>query len=102
MNPEEIIVAGGGTKNPLWMQITADVTGLPVQVVESWQSASYGDACMAAIGCGALSGFAELKKLIPAGKPILPNMENHKLYQKYLRIYEELYKQTKELMHELP
>lgn len=100
--PSDVVVAGGGTKNPVWMQITADVLGVPVQVAESYQTASYGDACMAAIGCGVLKDFKALKEAMPASRRVMPNMDNHQKYQKYLDIYEELYCATKDLMHRLP
>ena len=99
--PDELIIAGGGTKNPEWMQIVADVTGKPVQVSQNWQTASYGDACMAAIGCGIIKDFYELKKAMPAAQVVEPNPENHELYKKYLEIYEAIYQNTCELMHRL-
>lgn len=100
--PDSIIVAGGGTKNPVWMQILADVAGMPVQVTEPWQTASYGDACMAAIGCGILEDFSALKKAIPLSRPVMPDPQRHALYQRYLDLYENLYERTKDLMHDLP
>ena len=100
--PERVIIAGGGTKNPVWMQIAADVIGMPVQTAENWQTASYGDACMAAIGCGILRDFRELQEVMPLSRPVLPDAGHHALYQRYLDIYENLYQCTKELMHQLP
>jgi L-ribulokinase len=49
----EIIVAGGLTKNPLIMQIYADVTGLPLSVVGSEQASALGSAIHAAVAAGA-------------------------------------------------
>lgn len=100
--PDSVIVAGGGTKNQVWMQIVSDVIGLPVQVAENWQTASYGDACMAAIGSGILKDFHELKEAMPKTRTVQPDEERHALYQKYLQIYEELYLRNKDLMHMLP
>ena len=57
---------------------------------------------MAAIGCGLLQDFPALKAAMPLSRPVAPNMENHRLYQRYLDIYEELYSNTKDLMHRLP
>ena len=57
---------------------------------------------MAAIGCGLLQDFPALKAAMPLSRPVAPNMENHRLYQRYLDIYEELYSSTKDLMHRLP
>ena len=100
--PETITVAGGGTKNPLWMQILADVIGMPVQVAQDWQTASYGDACMAAIGCGDLRNFGALKQVVPRSKTVQPKPENRAIYEKYQSVYETLYSRTVELMHLLP
>lgn len=102
LTPQSVIIAGGGTKNPVWMQIAADVIGMPVQAAKPWQTASYGDACMAAIGCGILKDFRALKGAMPVIRPVAPNMQNHALYQRYLNIYEELYANSKALMHRLP
>ena len=76
--------------------------GMPVQVAENWQTASYGDACMAAIGCGILKDFRALKQAMPASRPVMPDPQRHTLYQRYLDIYEELYTNSKALMHRLP
>ncbi len=100
--PDNIVIAGGGTKNKAWMQIVADVLGMPIQLAEDWQTASYGDACMAAIGCGILKDFYALKQVIPKSQVIFPNAHNHALYDRYLDIYEKLYIQNRELMHQLP
>lgn len=99
--PDEVIIAGGGTRNPVWMQIMAEVIGLPVKAAQDWQTASYGDACMAAIGCGMLKDFKALKEALPEQTVYYPDMENHKVYEKYQDLYEELYLVTAPLMHKL-
>ncbi|GAB2664559.1 ribulokinase [Nocardia goodfellowii] len=49
----ELIVAGGLLKNPLLMQIYADVTGLPLSVLGSEQGPALGSAIHAAVAAGA-------------------------------------------------
>lgn len=100
--PESITVAGGGTKNAEWMQILADVLEKPVCTAQSWQTASYGDAVMSAIGCGRLKDFRELKQVVPKAEKVLPNPDNAPIYHKYLALYEQLYTSTAQLMHQLP
>ncbi len=50
---EEFIVAGGLTKNPLLMQIYADVTRLPLSVIGSSEGPALGSAIHAAVAAGA-------------------------------------------------
>ena len=45
-------IVGGGAKGPLWRQIKADVTGLPVRVPESVETTATGAAILAAVGAG--------------------------------------------------
>jgi L-ribulokinase len=49
----ELVVAGGLLKNPLLMQIYADVTGLPLSTIESEQGPALGSAIHAAVAAGA-------------------------------------------------
>lgn len=51
----ELVVAGGLLKNPLLMQIYADVVGLPLSVVPSTQAPALGSAIHAAAAAGAFS-----------------------------------------------
>ncbi len=43
---------GGGAKSALWLQILADVTGLPVERPACSEAASLGAALLAAVGAG--------------------------------------------------
>ncbi|MVU82386.1 ribulokinase [Nocardia sp. ET3-3] len=49
----ELTVAGGLVKNPVLMQIYADVTGLPLSVLASEQGCALGSAIHAAVAAGA-------------------------------------------------
>ncbi|WP_203338520.1 ribulokinase [Nocardioides limicola] len=50
---QELVVAGGLTKNPLLMQIYADVTRLPLSILDSEQGPALGSAIHAAVAAGA-------------------------------------------------
>lgn len=98
---ESVIAVGGGTKNPLWMQIVADVTGKRVQIPKISIGGSYGEALLAALGTGYLDSFEQLGEVVRFQKTILPREKEHAIYEKYIPIYERLYEQNRELMHEL-
>lgn len=50
---EQVRVAGGGAKGPLWRRIVASVLGLDVVTVTSTEGAAYGAALLAGVGAGA-------------------------------------------------
>jgi xylulokinase len=97
---KEVTAAGGGTKNLLWMQIVADITGKPLRIPEITIGGSYGSALLAAMGIGQLKNFDELAAVIRFTDVILPNPENHRMYQKRQQIYDGLYIATRDLMHQ--
>ena len=96
-----VTVVGGGTKNPVWMQIVADILGKPLSVPKVNIGASYGSALLAALGTGALHSFDELAAAIRPGSILQPDPVRHEQYQKLRSVYNRLYPATRELMHEL-
>ena len=93
--------AGGGTKNEVWLQMIADMTGHEVKIPKESIGACFGDALMAAVGAGYIKGFPELAEYIKVGKSYLPDPEKKAVYQKVQSLYDELYQANRELMHKL-
>ncbi len=98
---KSLMVTGGGVKNPVWMQMLSDVTGITLTTPLVTVGASYGDALMAMIGVGHKKDFAALRELIQIGDVYKPNIENTKKYEKYYKIFLKLYENNKHLMKEL-
>lgn len=99
--PQRIIAVGGGTKNPLWLQIVSDVCRIPLQVPSEQIGASYGDAFLAGRGIGLFNDLTEIKKWVKVKDTIAPNEEVSPRYDFYYKLFRSLYEQTKELMHNL-
>jgi len=57
--PRALRVLGGATRNPPWLQMKADVTGLPVEVPEHSEVTLLGAAMLAGVGSGAYGSFDE-------------------------------------------
>ena len=97
---KKIMAVGGGTKNPLWLQIIADMLDREILVPEVTIGACYGDAILCALSCGCYDNFAALGQKIKVSQTIRPIPENHAVYQKGKPIFQALYDATKELMHQ--
>jgi xylulokinase len=102
VKPKEIRVCGNQAKSPLWNQIKADVTGLPVKVTSIDDSSILGMAIIAGYGAGIYSNISEAsKKLVKIDKTYTPNLKNHLLYQKTQSVYEKLYPAMKDCFTDL-
>ncbi|NCB41427.1 MAG: carbohydrate kinase [Clostridia bacterium] len=97
----KIMATGGGTKNPVWLQIIADITGQEIKTPSNTIGACFGDAMMAAIGIQYFADYGDLAALIKEGDCYSPNAENHEKYKKYQAFFDELYPLTKNLAHRL-
>jgi xylulokinase len=101
VQPQRILAVGGGTKNPLWLQIVADVCNIELTVPEQQIGASYGDAFLAGTGIGLFKSLSEIKQWVKTKGIVRPNPETRKLYEVNYQVFRQLYTSTKPLMHRL-
>ena len=57
VKPTSIIATGGGAKSPIWCQMQADITGLPVRIPKEKEAACLGAAMIAAISDGRFESY---------------------------------------------
>jgi xylulokinase len=101
-NVQSLIAVGGPTRNNLWCQIIADVTGLRVQVMQERGGAALGDAILAAMGVGLIESPETMQRAHAiAGEFYLPHSGNHQRYEEVFKIYKELYPRLRELFPRL-
>ena len=89
-----IICAGGiAEKNPLLMQIYADVTGCTMHLAGSSQACALGSAISAAVLAGAHKDFQKAQKAMVtlAPKSYRPNVVAQKTYNNLYALYRELH-----------
>jgi xylulokinase len=56
---DQVIASGGGTKHPLWLQLQADVFGLPMRTTQTPEAAAFGAALLAGVGAGVFEDVAQ-------------------------------------------
>ncbi len=59
VKPTAIIATGGGAKSPIWCQMQADITGLPVQIPAEKEAACLGSALIAAVSDGLFMDYGD-------------------------------------------
>ena len=94
----EVINCGGiAEKNPLVMQIYADVFGLEMKIARSSQTCALGSAMAGAVVAGQAAGghdtFEKAQAAMCGVKPrtFKPRPEYHQVYQELYRLYRELH-----------
>ena len=96
MKPVSIIATGGGAKSPIWCQMQADITGLPVRIPKEKEAACLGAAIICAVSDGRFGSYAEA---VDACVEMLMQYEPHpteRLERKFRR-WNALYKAALEI-----
>lgn len=98
--PKEVRASGGFARSAIWCQMLADMLGVPVQVPDSVESSGLGAA---QLGLYAMEGCrgSLLRWRVMNGSLYEPDVANHKIYQKLLPFYLNLYDRLKEPMREI-
>ena len=94
MKVEQIVNCGGiAEKNPLVMQIYADVTGRPMKISRSAQTCALGAAIAGAVVAGVHRDFAAAQKAMTGLKPKVyePNPKAHAVYRELYALYRKLH-----------
>jgi xylulokinase len=94
---KQIRASGGGSKNPFWRQMQADVFGKPVSAMVADEGAAYGVALLAAVGAGEYKDIAEAcAATIQTADETKPDPQSRKIYDRAFPIYQSLYRSLKD------
>ena len=73
--PRLIRASGGGAKSSWFMQLHADLTGVPVEVVAQDEPGAFGAAMLAGVACGAYpSVSAAVERLVVVARRFEPDI----------------------------
>ncbi|MFC5286380.1 ribulokinase [Actinokineospora guangxiensis] len=103
----ELVIAGGLLRNPLLMQIYADVVNLPLSVIGSEQGPALGSALHAAVAAGAHADIRAAAAAMGAATraayvPIPANVEGYeRLFAEYHELHDHFGRGGNEVMRRL-
>lgn len=98
----EMVAAGGATKSRDWIQMHADVTGVPISLTEVGDAVVLGSCMMAAVGAGLYPDLQEAAKaMVHEIDRLEPNAEKHEAYQFYVDKYCDTYPALRSMIHEM-
>jgi sugar (pentulose or hexulose) kinase len=98
-----LVISGGGSNSDLFMQIFADVFGVPTCRNQMKGAAALGCAINAGMAVGAFSSYNEaIDRMVRVGDEFQPNLDNTRLYdQLYTRVYAQVHQHFDPILEEL-
>jgi xylulokinase len=83
---------GGAARSDFWLQMKADLLGLPIEVPACEETACLGDAIFAMVGAGVFAGVEEASRaVVKIAKRFDPNLQSVEPYQEAYKRFQELY-----------
>ena len=97
---DRIVACGGGTRSTLWLQILADVAGMPLSLTAVPDAVALGSAICAAVGAGAFPDLrAAGRAIVQFTTTVEPDPSTRQVYDEgYIR-YRETYAALAPLFH---
>ncbi|MBM7616714.1 xylulokinase [Weissella uvarum] len=85
-----IILAGGVTQSPEWVQMFADVTGYAIRTPIENAEANLGDVMLAGLATDTLT-VDDVQSWQVLGPKVEPDSAKHAIYNQYFELYRKLY-----------
>ncbi len=100
---EFLTVNGGGSQSEEICQITANLMGLPVRKVQTYETSSLGAAITAFTGLGVYKSFYDaVDHMVKTSATFLPDYKEHKFYKSlYKDIYTQIFPNNKKLYDQI-
>lgn len=102
-NIKRLTVSGGGANSDVICQITADIAGVKVQKIQTYETCALGAAMAAFVGIKAYPSLQDaVKGMSHIAKEYSPNLEHHRIYDEiYNKVYKKIYKANKKFYSEI-
>lgn len=102
IDSSEFIATGGGAKSDAWLQLKADILGLPFVRPRNTECSVAGAAMLAGLATGIYKNPAEaVECFVQKDKVFEPDLNRHKVYKERYELYRQLYPRLSDLLPKL-
>jgi xylulokinase len=102
IDTSEFIATGGGAKSDDWLQIKADIFGVPFVRPRVVEAGTLGAAMLAGVATGAFNNVQEaIDCFVTQDKCFEPNLRRHAIYQEHYQKYTQIYPALHHLLRDL-
>lgn len=96
----DVVACGGALNSPLWLQVHADVSGVPIRTTRSPDAVMLGAAVLAATGAGLHASTVDAAAaMVAPGRVVEPTPGATEAYRPWVELYLESYEAMRPLMH---
>ena len=97
--PKKLNATGGGARSGVWMQMKADVLGLPVTALRTADAGTVGSAMLTGIALGIYRDLQDAAEhLIEEEKTYYPRESYHRKYEEVYARYKKVYQAVRDLI----
>ena len=98
-SPSKLHATGGGAHSKIWMQMKADVLGIPMVALKTVDAGTVGSAMLTGIAIGIFRDLEDAADhMVEKTVTYEPRMEYHRKYMEMFEKYEKLYAAVRCLM----
>jgi xylulokinase len=102
IDTSEFVATGGGARSDAWLQIKADILGVPVVRPRITEGSMLGAAMLAGIATGVFAGAEEgVGRFVQRERTFEPDPGRHRLYAERFERYRELFPRLRDLLTSL-
>lgn len=102
IRPKEIRATGGGASAALWLQLQADVYGLPVRRLRIEEGAAYGAGLLGHVAARTFASVEEASTVVKTMRDVTaPDRRATEAYDSLYEVYRSVYVSLREDMHRL-
>jgi len=99
---QEMRAIGGGARSKYWLQLKADITGVPVVVPRITEAASWGAGILGGIAAGHFSNFQQaLDSSLEFVSRYEPDPQRHQAFTERYNLYREIYPAMQSILHRM-
>jgi xylulokinase len=99
---EQVRATGGGARSALWIELQADVYGVPIHRTTADEGPAYGTALLAGVAAGIYNNVEEACSTVRLRDEVTePDPERTRIYDELYEVHRSLYPATREVMHRL-
>lgn len=96
---KKLKAVGGGANSRVWMQMKADILGVPVVSLGSSEAGAAGSAMLTGIACNIFENLeSAADKMVKELETYYPRQEQREAYEPYYEKYRQLYPSVRHLM----